>query len=95
MLLSEAAPASARLAGRDPRHRHLDRVLERAKAGLYSQFEVQRGLPIQLLLKYFTQVGDQWQIAPQIRSMVDFRPLNLIKDFAASARSTSSIAATC
>jgi chemotaxis protein methyltransferase CheR len=58
-------------------------VLDRAKAGLYSQFEVQRGLPIQLLLKYFTQVGDQWQIAPQIRSMVDFRPLNLIKDFSA------------
>ena len=56
-------------------------VLDRAKAGLYSQFEVQRGLPIQLLLKYFTQVGDQWQIAPQIRSMVDFRTVNLIKDF--------------
>ncbi|MFL6975733.1 MAG: CheR family methyltransferase, partial [Xanthobacteraceae bacterium] len=56
-------------------------VLEKAKAGIYSQFEVQRGLPIQLLLKYFTQVGDQWQIAPQIRSMVSFRPLNLIKEF--------------
>jgi chemotaxis protein methyltransferase CheR len=42
---------------------------------------VQRGLPIQLLLKYFTQAGDQWQIAPQIRRMVSFRPLNLIKDF--------------
>jgi chemotaxis protein methyltransferase CheR len=58
-------------------------VLEKARAGLYSQFEVQRGLPIQLLLKYFTQVGDQWQIASSIRQMVDFRPLNLIKDFGA------------
>jgi chemotaxis protein methyltransferase CheR len=57
-------------------------VLEKARAGLYSQFEVQRGLPIQLLLKYFTQVGDQWQICSQIRSMVGYRPLNLIKDFA-------------
>lgn len=57
-------------------------VLDRAKAGLYSQFEVQRGLPIQLLLKYFTQEGDQWRIAPAIRAMVDYRPLNLIKDFA-------------
>jgi len=56
-------------------------VLEKARAGLYSQFEVQRGLPIQLLLKYFTQAGDQWQIAPSIRSMVQYKPLNLIKDF--------------
>jgi chemotaxis protein methyltransferase CheR len=56
-------------------------VLEKAKAGLYTQFEVQRGLPIQMVLKYFTQVGDLWQIAPSIRAMVDYRPLNLIKDF--------------
>lgn len=56
-------------------------VLEKAKAGIYNQFEVQRGLPIQLLVKYFKQNGDQWQISPQIRGMVDFRPLNLIKDF--------------
>lgn len=57
-------------------------VLSKAKAGLYNQFEVQRGLPIQLLLKHFTQVGDQWQISERIRSKVDYRPLNLIKDFA-------------
>jgi chemotaxis protein methyltransferase CheR len=56
-------------------------VLEKAKAGLYSQFEVQRGLPIQLLLKYFTQVGETWQISPDIRAMVQFRPLNLLADF--------------
>jgi chemotaxis protein methyltransferase CheR len=56
-------------------------VLERAQAGIYSHFEVQRGLPIQLLLKYFTQAGDRWQIAPQIRAMVEFRPLNLLHDF--------------
>jgi chemotaxis protein methyltransferase CheR len=42
---------------------------------------VQRGLPIQMVLKYFTQVGEQWQIAPAIRAMVDYKPLNLIKDF--------------
>lgn len=56
-------------------------VLERAKSGIYSQFEVQRGLPIKQLLKFFTQVGDNWQIAPEIRSMVQFRTLNLLNDF--------------
>jgi chemotaxis protein methyltransferase CheR len=56
-------------------------VLERAQAGVYSQFEVQRGLPIQTLLKYFTKSGEQWQLAPELRSMVQFRPLNLLNDF--------------
>jgi chemotaxis protein methyltransferase CheR len=56
-------------------------VLEKAKAGIYSQFEVQRGLPIQLLIKYFTQVGETWQITPEIRAMVQFRPFNLLNDF--------------
>ncbi len=56
-------------------------VVERAKAGLYSQFEVQRGLPIQLLVKYFTQIGDHWQIAPELRAMVSFRTINLLHDF--------------
>jgi chemotaxis protein methyltransferase CheR len=57
-------------------------VLEKAKTGIYSQFEVQRGLPIQLLIKYFTQIGESWQIAPDIRAMVQFRPFNLLHDFA-------------
>jgi chemotaxis protein methyltransferase CheR len=56
-------------------------VLEKAKVGLYSQFEVQRGLPIQLLVKNFTQVGEMWQIASDVRAMVQFRPLNLLRDF--------------
>jgi chemotaxis protein methyltransferase CheR len=58
-------------------------VLARAKAGIYSQFEVQRGLPIHQLVKYFSQVSENWQIAPEIRAMVQFRPLNLLKDFSA------------
>jgi len=57
-------------------------VLDRARQGLYSQFEVQRGLPIKLLVKYFTQVGGQWQIAPQVRAMVKYRRFNLLADFA-------------
>jgi chemotaxis protein methyltransferase CheR len=56
-------------------------VLEKARQGIYSQFEVQRGLPIQLLVKYFTQVGDMWQIAPDIRAMVKYQQLNLLSDF--------------
>jgi chemotaxis protein methyltransferase CheR len=55
-------------------------VLEKAEAGIYSQFEVQRGLPIQMLVKYFTQVGEMWQVAPEIRAMVRFRQFNLLQD---------------
>jgi len=56
-------------------------VLEKARQGLYSQFEVQRGLPIQLLIKHFTQVGELWQIEPDIRAMVRYQQLNLLQDF--------------
>ena len=57
-------------------------ALERAKSGVYTQFEVQRGLPIQLLVKYFKQQGDKWQIAPEIRSAVQYRSFNLLTEFA-------------
>jgi chemotaxis protein methyltransferase CheR len=57
-------------------------ALARAQAGVYTQFEVQRGLPIHLLLKYFTQVGEMWQIAPELRAMIEFRPFNLLHAFA-------------
>jgi chemotaxis protein methyltransferase CheR len=56
-------------------------ILEKAKAGIYTQFEVQRGLAVQLLVKYFDQVGETWQLAPELRSMVQFRPINLLNDF--------------
>ena len=56
-------------------------VLEKSKAGLFSQFEVQRGLPIQLLVKHFAQVGELWQLNADIRSMVQHRQLNLLQDF--------------
>ena len=57
-------------------------VLDRAKAGTYTQFEVQRGLPIQLLLKYFNQQGESWTIVPQLRSMVQWKKFNLLDSFA-------------
>jgi len=56
-------------------------VLEKARAGLYTQFEVQRGLPIQLLIKHFAQIGDLWQISPELRAVVRYRQLNLLADF--------------
>ena len=56
-------------------------VLDRARSGVYTQFEVQRGLAIQMLLKYFSQNGDQWIIAPEIRKMVEFKRFNLIDRF--------------
>lgn len=56
-------------------------VLEKAKSGVYSQFEVQRGLSALMLIKYFSQTGETWQIAPEIRGMVKFMPLNLLNSF--------------
>ncbi len=47
---------------------------------MYSQFEVQRGLPITMLVKYFAQIGDRWQINAKIRGMVQYREFNLLQD---------------
>ncbi|WP_419901436.1 CheR family methyltransferase [Kiloniella sp.] len=54
-------------------------ILDKAKEGVYTQFEVQRGLPINLLVKYFQQAGDRWQIDSSIRNMVTFKPFNLLE----------------
>ncbi len=56
-------------------------VLEKAKSGVYSQFEVQRGLPVLMLIKYFSQIGEMWQVAPEVRAMVKYQPFNLLHDF--------------
>jgi chemotaxis protein methyltransferase CheR len=56
-------------------------MLARAENGRYTQYEVQRGLPIELLLRHFTKVDRDWQISEPIRRMVQFRPLNLTKAF--------------
>ena len=57
-------------------------MVERSKTGIYTQFEVQRGLPVTHLVKYFTQQGgDKWQIKDNLRAMVQFREGNLLQDF--------------
>jgi len=52
-------------------------ILERAKAGLYRQMEVNRGLPAKLLTRYFVQQGLHWQLKPEILNVPVFRCLNL------------------
>ncbi len=56
-------------------------VLERARAGRYNQFEVQRGLSVQQLLKYFVKSGDWWEVIPQLKSVVEYRKFNLLEPF--------------
>lgn len=55
-----------------------DDILETAQNGIYSQFEVQRGLPIQYLMKYFTQHGDKWHINDDIKRMITYKNFNLL-----------------
>lgn len=55
-------------------------ILARAREGFYSGFEVQRGLPVHLLVKHFDQHGDRWQIKPELRRMVTFQSFNLLSD---------------
>jgi len=80
MILSDAAP---RLAGRRFEILGTDisrDVLEKARAGLYSQLEVQRGVPITALVKHFKKEGENWRINEALRQMVTFREWNLLDD---------------
>jgi chemotaxis protein methyltransferase CheR len=55
-------------------------LIERAAAGLYNRFEVQRGLPVRMLLKFFDEAPDeQWQVNERIRGMVSFGIANLLQ----------------
>lgn len=56
-------------------------VIKRAQEGVYSQFEVQRGMPIQLLVKYFSKEGENWRIRDEIRQMVKYRLYNLLDSY--------------
>jgi chemotaxis protein methyltransferase CheR len=56
-----------------------ERLLDKARAGLYTQFEIQRGLPIRKLIAYFEKAGDLWRIADRLRAGVRFENFNLMK----------------
>ncbi|PHY13793.1 chemotaxis protein CheR [Caulobacter sp. B11] len=57
-----------------------ERCLEKAQSGIYTQFEVQRGLPIRLLIKHFENKDEMWAISPRIRQAVRWRRINLMAD---------------
>jgi chemotaxis protein methyltransferase CheR len=57
-----------------------ERCLEKARSGLYTQFEVQRGLPSRLLVKYFDKVDDAWVLSPRIRQAVALSRINVLTD---------------
>lgn len=58
-------------------------ILDRARLGEFNQTEVNRGLPMNFLLKYFTKNENTWKIRDDIRKMVEFRELNLVEPFPA------------
>jgi chemotaxis protein methyltransferase CheR len=61
-------------------------TLARAREGQYTQFEVQRGLPVQYLMKYFKKEEPHWRISPAIRQMAQFREFNLLGDLRSLGR---------
>ena len=60
--------------------------LERAGQGLYTQYEVQRGLSVQRLLQHFTDEGQHWRAQADLRAQCRFRPWNLLDDPASLGR---------
>jgi len=63
-----------------------ERCLEKAQSGVYTSFEVQRGLPIRLLIQHFDKVEENWRLSPRIRQRVRWRRLNLAADLSAVGR---------
>jgi len=54
-------------------------VIDRARSGVYSQFEVQRGLAITQTIRWFEECGDGWRIAEPLRKHVRFQVHNLLE----------------
>ncbi len=58
-----------------------ERALEKGHAGSYTQFEIQRGLPIRQLVRHFEKRDDLWTLSSRVRSMVRWKRVNLNGDF--------------
>jgi chemotaxis protein methyltransferase CheR len=58
-----------------------DSAVKQASYGKYNKFEIERGLPKPTLQKHFTLFGDSWKVKDELRSMVNFRKLNLMLPF--------------
>jgi chemotaxis protein methyltransferase CheR len=56
-------------------------ILDKAREGIFNQTEINRGLPLPMLLKYFQKKGLTWQIKDELRKMVEFRQVNLVECF--------------
>ena len=54
-----------------------NQMLNRCKSGIYSQLEINRGLPAPLMVKYFERIGTEWQVKEDLRKMIQFRIINL------------------
>ncbi len=61
-------------------------IVDKAKKGIYTQFEVQRGLPVTMLVKYFKQEGEDWCINDDIKKMVRYQTLNLLDPFSSMGK---------
>ena len=56
-------------------------MLKRCRDGLYSQLEINRGLPAALLVKYFERTGTEWRVKEELRKMINFQFTNLSKNW--------------
>jgi chemotaxis protein methyltransferase CheR len=82
MILHELGIRNAEILGTD-----LSReVVERAREGVFTQFEVQRGLAVQMLVKHFRQEAGKWRVQPALREMTRFEERNLLADHRALGR---------
>lgn len=78
MILEELRKSGAHLACEIVATDMSQRLIEKARSGLYTQFEVQRGLPIRKLIEHFEKAGDLWRISDRLRAAVKFEQHNLL-----------------